>query len=142
MRLKLPKIVRPIGLGDYAPEMKFQEDGKTPAVVHVWINPPAALLARHGELRRRAEAANKRLGPPAPNDDELKYLAAELSEVGRSLAELYAELWSQGAEPATHWTAEDVLQLSANDANPDLFGWLTNRTVLLINEYRTGLRKN
>ena len=142
MKLNLPKLIRPIPLADYAPEMEFQEDGKTPAVVQVWVNPPQALLAQHGELRQRADAANKRLGRDAPAGDDLKALALELSEVGQALAALYAELWSQHADPETHWTADGVLALSANDTNPDLFGWLTSRTVRLINEHRSGLRKN
>ncbi len=142
MKLNLPKIIRPIPLAEYAPEMEFQEDGKTPAIVYAWINPPAPLLVRHGELRQRADAANKRLGRDAPMGEELKALAAELTEVGRGLAALYAELWSQHADAGTHWSEADVLELSSNDANPDLFGWLTSRTVQMVNAHRSGLRKN
>jgi len=139
MKLNLPKITQPIPLADYAPEL-VHDDG-SPAVVHAWVNPPTALLTRHAELRRQATEATRRIqATTAPS--ELAAAAQAAVGVGAELAEIYAELWSQAKDPATHWTAEDVKTVAASEANPALFRWLTGRTFAAINAYRNGLRKN
>lgn len=136
MKFNVPKIVRPVALTDYAPELTH-DDG-TPAVVQVWANPPAALLTRHRELSQRGQTALAALKA----DGDKAAAVAELNAIGAALADLFAELWSQHADPATHWTAEDVTELANSDANPALYGWLTRRTLAVIGEYRGALRKN
>jgi len=144
MNFKIPKIIRPITLTDYAPEMVHDDgpDAGKPSAVYVWVNPPALLLTRHGELRAQASRANKQLTTAASDKAALSAVAQELSSVGGGLAPLYAELWSQHADAQTHWTTQDVLDLANNEANPALFGWLTSRTIMAISDHRAGLRKN
>ncbi len=140
MKLNLPKITQAIPLADYAPEL-VHDDG-SPAVVYAWVNPPAALLTRHAELRQRITEADHHLRGGALKGELLAAVVREMTGLGEALAALFAELWSQHADPATHWTAADVMELAANDANPALFGWLTNGTIAAINKHRSGLRKN
>lgn len=140
MKLNIPKLTRPMPLTDYAPELTH-DDG-SPAVVQVWVNPPQALLTRHAELRARGQAALKRVKEVGDDQAAAAEVVAEIGAVGAALAALFAELWSQHADPATHWTPADVLEVANSEANPALYGWLTGRTVALIGEYRSGLRKN
>ena len=138
MKLNLPKITQAIPLADYAPEL-VHDDG-SPAVVYAWVNPPAALVTRHRELARRGLAALEAL--KAADAEQQAHGAGEMTAIGGELAVLFAELWSQHADPATHWTAAEVTALANNDANPALYGWLTGRTIRQIQNYRAGLRKN
>lgn len=142
MKLNLPKIVRPIPLADYAPEMEFQEDGKTPAVVWAWVNPPAALMARQRELQRQAQEGAQRIRAAGANQAAITEIGLGLVGVGNETAAVFAELWSQHTDQDTHWTAEEVKAVAGSEANPALYGWLVRRTIDLINGYRSGLRKN
>ena len=141
MKLNLPKITQAIPLADYAPELAKHDDG-SPAVVQAWINPPAPLLVRHANLRQRITELDRQIRGGTLTGDPLAAAVREMTGLGEALAALFAAVWSQHADPATHWTAADVMELAANDANPALFGWLTNGTIAAINKYRSGLRKN
>lgn len=136
MKLAFPKIVRPVALTEFAPEM-VHDDG-SPAVVQVWINPPAVRMTLYLELSRRGQAALAAL----KGDGDKTAVVEELNAIGGNLSALFSELWSQHADPATHWSVADVNEVANSDANPALYGWLTRRTLALIGEYRSGLRKN
>lgn len=140
MKLTFPKITQPIDLADYAPEMK-QDDG-TPALVYAWVNPPATLINTHAALRARAQVALQKIKEAGGDDAVRAEQLRELNAVGLGLQAVFAELWSARSNPATHWTAEEVAALAANEENPALYAWLTNRTLAAINAYRGGLRKN
>lgn len=142
MKLTFPKITQPIDLVDYAPEM-VQDDG-TPALVYVWVNPPAALMNAHAALRARAQVAMKKVKDAEASQDEAATLAVvrELADVGTALFDVFAQLWSARSDEATHWTAEEVKELANNVENPALYSWITSRTIAAINEYRGGIRKN
>lgn len=140
MKLNIPKITQAIPLADYAPEL-VHDDG-SPAVVRAWVNPPAALLTRHAELRARGQAALKRVKEVGDDKTAAAEVVAEIAAVGAALSELFAELWSQHADPATHWTPAEVLEVANSEANPALYGWLTGRTIAAIGGYRSGFRKN
>lgn len=140
MKLNLPKLIRPIPLAEYAPEMEFQEDGKTPAIVYAWINPPAPLLARFDELRASGAAALEKIKGAAP--EAVAAASGAFDEIAAGIHAVYAELWSQQADQATHWTVQDVRALANNSENPTLYSWLTGRTLQMIREHRSGLRKN
>lgn len=140
MKLNLPKIVRPVRLGDFAPEFEKRDDG-TLAEVMVWINPPAPVVARYEELRARGVQVLEKIKGSQDDADALTAARAEFEAVAASLQALYAELWSQaGAE--THWTAAEVKELAGDTENPTLFRWLTGRTIQMIYEHRSDLRKN
>lgn len=140
MKLTVPKLIRPIALTDYAPELTH-DDG-SPAVVQAWVNPPQALLTRHAELTTRGRAALARVQDAKDNPAAAAEVVAEISAVGAGLSDLFAELWSQHDDASTHWTPAEVTELANSEANPALYGWLTGRTITLIREYRSGLRKN
>ena len=139
MKLNLPKIIRAIRLGDYAPEFEKRDDG-TLAEVQVWINPPAPLLARYDELRARGAAELEKVKGAAP--EAVAADTGAFNELAAGIHAVFAELWSQHADPATHWTPEDVHALANNSENPTLYGWLTGQTAQMIREHRSGLRKN
>jgi len=116
MKINFPKIVRPLPLSEYAVEI-------TP-VLQVWVNPPRDFLDRFGKF---AEAAKdpKRL-------DEFR-------------GQLYAwvsELLSQG-EMDSRITAEELWQMvdETMSTDPQFWGWLQNKIIAMIKEYRT-TRKN
>ena len=140
MKLNIPKITQAIPLTDYAPEL-VHDDG-SPAVVWAWVNPPAALINTHSALRARAQAALKTIKEAGGDQAVQAAQMHELREVGAGLQAVFAELWSARSDPETHWTPEEVAALANNAENPALYGWLTNRTLAAINEYRSGLRKN
>lgn len=114
MKIIVPPLVRPIYLTDYAPELK--DESGAPVVVWVWVNPPVAWIARlNAGLTDRQSGVN--------------------------LDEMYAEAWSQHADPATHWSAEDVRALIAHETDPALFVWLARRTREEIEAHRAGEKK-
>ena len=137
MKLTFPKIVRPVALTEFAPEL-VHDDG-SPAVVQVWINPPAARMTHYLDLSREGAAAMALLRKA---EGDKAAAVAEINRVGGELSALFAELWSQHADPTTHWTVEEVSALARSDANPALYDWLTRRTLALIDEYRSALRKS
>lgn len=107
MRFQIPRLVRPLPLAEYAPELGA-------VTVFVWVNPPGEFL-------------NRREG---------------LDEVG--LYAWIAEMWSQGQDPGTHWTADDVRALVSGDitdTDPGLWRWLMRRTWELIAEHRAQAKK-
>ena len=82
--------------------------------VFVWVNPPGEFLDRRNTL----------------------------DEAG--LYPWWAELWSQGQEPGTQWTAEDVKALiegEAADTDPGLWRWLVRRTWEMIADHRAQQKK-
>ena len=139
MRFQVPKIVRPLALTDYAPEM-VKPGTAEPLLVWVWVNPPVALLDAYDEALERGRELAARLDKAA-GDDEIRALAQELSANGRRFAEWFAEIWSQGKDEGTHWTAQDVLDMGSNETDPGLHSWLSARTRELIRAHREGQQK-
>jgi hypothetical protein len=157
MKFSIPKIVQPLPLTGYAPEA-VTESG-APAVVWVWVNPPHAFLQRRNAAGTRGQAAAARMArfaqeratagkrrrgrgaPPAALQTEVDQLAAELEAIGWEMAGWYAELWSQGADPATHWTADEVVALDASETDPGLGRWIKDRSVEMVNAHREGQAK-
>jgi len=128
MNLLIPKITRPVPLTDYAPELvaaPVTEGAATePITVHVWVNPPRALL---DEYWNAVEAAQKAV--------------AGAGEWNGFFADWYAQLWSQHPDSATHWTAQAVKTLAASDTDPALYVWLVQKSHELIAAHRRGEKK-
>jgi hypothetical protein len=82
-----------------------------PAVVKVWVNPTRDMLQKFTEL---------------PADDE-------------AVLAWYADLLSQDSDPATHWTAEELQQLS--DADPAIWQWLAAQCWDALGAHREALQK-
>lgn len=118
MRITVPKVVRPLKVAEYA-----QEFGEL--VIPVWVNPPRDLL---GELI-----------------DCLKTVPEETREERAHRAiEIIAELWSQGSDQETHWTADEVITLASEtmETDPQFWPWLRERTFDMIGEHRKQEKKS
>ncbi len=133
MQFAIPKIVRPIRLTEYAAE--FVEGG-SPVTVWVWVNPPRDRMREFLALFAERDEAKT---IPAEGRDQA--WADKWLDLGRRVCELLAELWSQKADPDTHWTVEQVGQLAANETDPMLYPWLVGETLRLITEHRAGVSK-
>ncbi len=116
MELKIPKIVRPLRLEDYASEMSGTE-------LQVWVNPPQALITRWDDVMLKR------------NDS-----AERAQDMLRACDEIMSELWSQGSEPVT---AEDIgrLRKETEDTDPGLVTWLMQHTWQMIYEHRLQRKK-
>lgn len=137
MKFIIPPVLRVVELSEYHPDFEKGTDG-APVRVHVWVNPTAELLREYDDLAARRIKCSDEV---AKTDDQQKLmtLAAEYVAVGNGLGEWYAKLWSRHADATTHWTGDDVLDMSA--ADPALYGWLTRHTWELIGEHRTAQKK-
>jgi len=141
MQISIPKVVRPLPLRDYAPEY-----GET--ALFVWCNPPArAMHACREQMLRGAELRdeiNSLL--TAKNVDisaRMAEIAAELAAIGHEVVAWLAEVWSQG--PAeTRMRPDEIETLISEAAENDgrLYSWLLGQTLRLIDEYRSGIKKN
>lgn len=106
MQIQIPRLVQPLPLADYAPELGA-------VTIFVWVNPPIEFLRRRETL----------------TDDEIDAW--------------WVELWSQGSDPGTRWTAEDLQRLitETSSTDPGLWPWLARRTWELIGEHRAAAKK-
>ncbi len=160
MIIKLPKIVKPLKIGEYAPGSEEE--------IQVWVNPPVKLLqeydetiAKTGEILR--EIAKKvttdkktedehfdteKPVEPATVEDGNKEppvkvaFQDELEKIGARQIGILSELWSQGPED-THYSVEEIQQLieGTRDTDPNFWTWLKNTTILMIVQHRNDLKK-
>jgi len=116
MKINIPPIVRDLPLKDYAPEMNG-------GVVKVWVNPTRDFTRRMIDIKPPTDAKESdwKDGIPPQN------------------AEWFAELFSQDADPATHWTDAELQEVFQTD--PALWGWLQAQAWNLIGEHIAGLEK-
>ncbi len=94
MRINIPRVVVPVSLAEYAPELQGQ-------ALHVWVNPPMEKL---NEFR----ALVAQVGERVAGADE-------------SILRWYAEMWSQGPQD-TQWTLAELRDIEAQD--PAFLSWL------------------
>lgn len=114
-KIEVPKIVRPMCLNEYAPEL-----GET--VIHVWVNPPRRLLEELADCQPGAAAGDEAMA--------------------RRGLEIMAELWSQGPE-GTQWTVDELLALgnATVETDPSLWPWLSAKTMRMVTEHRAHAKK-
>jgi hypothetical protein len=106
------------------------------------------------EWRQKAGAfLGRELGEAEEIGAELKALVLDetgLETMRRSFETLlerrlawFAMIWSQGSDPATHWTPAEVRQLKEQTAgnDPQFFGWLCSKTIAMIGEHRNQQKK-
>lgn len=132
MRIIVPPITRPIPLTDYAPEL-VRDDG-APVTVWAWVNPPARLIREMLALQERSRVVREQLAAGVQD-------GAEIADIADAVAAWYAAIWSQHTDPATHWTAAEVRELTASETDPGLDAWLKSRTWDAIAEHRTAQKK-
>lgn len=119
MKIDIPKIVRPLYLNEYAPELGS-------AVIHVWVNPPRAIKDRYTDLF--GQIKDTKPGTP------------EFIELSHQFAAWYAEIWSQGPVE-TRWTPEEVEQVAEYETDPQFYRWLVKRSWALIDQHQMGEQK-
>jgi hypothetical protein len=133
-------ITRELKLTDYDESLVITgENG--PKSIHVWVNPPRSMLDEREALRKRSLVAYKAMQAAGDDQEKLKAVALEMAEIGQVLEGWYARLWSQHPDPATHWTADDLRELAANDTDPQLYSWLIERSADMAREHRAFAKK-
>jgi len=136
LKIKIPKIIRPLKLADYAPE--YEE-----AVLDVWVNPPSDVTDGINVVIRRTNEAFEAL-KAAKTDEEAKRLRDELDTLGTQMAELFSRVWSQGKDPERHMSLDDITALVEEcDQNGEpIYSWMTGESWRMILEHRVGIKKN
>lgn len=136
------KIVRPLDLREYAAEMETE--------ILVWVNPPRALLIENaglaaavGAIRDELRALTVDTGEEEKARSRGAELARRLNEIGAEQAQILSQLWSQGTDPAAHWSTEEILDLATRcmETDPALYLWLRERTFQMIADHRAGQKK-
>lgn len=142
----IPKITQRIDLAEYHESFAGQ-------VVDVWVNPPRAVKAERERIAYHYALLNAQLqsAPPVAAQKSLPAFFGRLFEFAKGtheqrlralttrMQEWFVQVWNAGDEPQWHWTANEVQLLYESD--PAMFGWLTTRTVKLMEEWRTEQKK-
>lgn len=130
MKIDIQTILRVIELSGYDERMK-------PGQVFVWVNPTRAFLDVRARLMADLAIKDIKAETSAEN---VELTTAKYSVFNSGMMAWYAELWSQSADVESHWTAEEIEQLSAVD--PSFFNWLVRESAQVMREHRTGEKKN
>lgn len=158
MRINIPPITRPLSLGELAPELEA-------TALQVWVNPPdvelskfykalaamalqATVVEKLDKESKEAQLALTVDGEEVQAEAAMKAAAAVQEaqvEFERLIDErnaILAKFWSQGPDPATHMTAEELKQseLELLPANPSAIMFLIGRTLQMIREWRTDIK--
>jgi hypothetical protein len=131
MKIDVPKITRPVDLGDYAEELR----GKT---LFVWVNPPVSLLSEYFSLQ---DAIKREVEQAEADENHVPDSKALESQAAR-IREILAELLSQGPLEL-RMSADEVseLLLQTADTDPQLYPWLVNAIFAKIGEHRMRQKK-
>lgn len=158
MDIKIPKLVQPLDLSEYAPELKGQ-------VLHVWVDPPRKifqqydLLVIEAEQKVAEEMEDDAPAQAAVQDEEapavlkpFEQLKANLKRLltirrkraesraegtDKQILEWYAVIWSQ--QSGSTWSVRDIMALE--EENPSFFAWLIEQTWRMIRENRERNKK-
>lgn len=146
-KFNIPKIVRPLELAAYAPELAA-EIGAAPSPIQMWINPPRCLLERfvdlQAQIRTTAEQISKAIEKKKQVDQQqIKVLADGMAGLGDGMAAWWSEVWSQG-DADRHWTKDQVreFQLRCMNEDPALWDFIVEGCWQLVREHRERARKN
>jgi hypothetical protein len=136
MEIKIPKIVRALPLSEYAHEYGD-------AVMQVWVNPPKARTDEMRELLGWFDTALAE-ARKCKDKERREVLKNELNGLGERIGEWLAEIWSQGSDPLTRMSIEDVRALAetTQENDPGLYKYLVGRTWSMILDHRMGIKKN
>ncbi len=153
--LRIPKLVIPLDLGGYSPELAGES-------IQVWVDPPRRLRQAYDnllvdvqqiEIQRAASATPDAAATPQSDAAQdrfagfLKNAQALLNLRKKTIArgartdtrilEWYLEIWSQGSQPFTLAELERI-----EDENPAFLGWMIGETWRMIQENQARLKKN
>jgi hypothetical protein len=149
MQITIPKVLKRLSLSAYAAELD--------TCFIVWVNIPAAMRSSFEDRRRDSVAAvgeriqlQRKLEACKPADKKKAELQQQLDANDKKLQALesafhafFAEVWSQGADEASHVSVSDIHKLieDARDTDPSFYFWLTGETVSMIDEHRQAKKK-
>jgi hypothetical protein len=119
MKINFPRIIRPVDLGEYAPEMKEQR-------IFVWVNPPTGDLAAMLDSYKLSLVGEQ----------------AEKETAAKAYIESLSVLLSQG-EKDSHVSPAELQELrdGTRETDPAFWVWLMARVMDEINGHRRGLKK-
>jgi len=149
MKINIPKVVIPVSLAEYAPELQ----GK---FLHVWVNQPRERLREYDDLvtemqersmaeaRKSVESQTSKVVPQGDDKgqegrtstvmekvfDQIRAMLRFKRErkadgIDVKLLKWYAEMWSQGPDD-TKWTVDELQELEAQD--PAFLSWCIARS--------------
>ncbi len=124
MKIDIPVICADVALSEY-------DERLSPAVIKVWVNPTRQFLRERDEMIAGISSMKTAENPVT---EEV------LEPFNNAMMDWYARLWSKGADPETHWTADEVRVL--NETDPSLFHWLLTRSGQVMREHRENEKKN
>jgi hypothetical protein len=137
-KFEFKKITRPVDLSNYAAEYSG-------ASFQVWVNPSRVVLADWYEMRAAyVELISEAQTQPSNEAMVLELRGARFVALNARINAWLATLWSQDEDADTHWTSEEVDQLvtTMTDTDPQAWAWLLNECLTVIQNYRSGERKN
>ena len=155
--IQVPKVVKELDMGDYHPDLKGE-------VFHVWVNLSRkahktyfeyqSALRAWSKKEKELEAELKSKLKEAVANDWNKSQRQEISdgygkfftdhldefqELSETIYVWYSEIWSQGEDPETHFSVEEVgviSEVSKEYDNDDAWIWVTTQTQAMIIGYR------
>lgn len=139
MKLKIPKVLKVIDLGDYAPELTGQ-------IVQVWVNPPREVKRQYNDATAKHFADVSAIRRPTPEEieqgvedhSEADYQALKVA-LNRTQLAWWAHIFSQGNNAENHWTGEELEALDVQD--PAFLGWLIVRADKLMQDHQQNQKK-
>lgn len=148
--IKIPKLVLPIDLGDYAPELAGE-------ILNVWVDPPRrmlqeydALIADVQEKELKRVSADLKTPPQESTPMFQSFLASAKTLLQARKKNIehaegtdarilcwYVDIWSQGEHSLT---LDEVKRIE--EENPAFLGWLIGETWRMIHDNRIRQKKN
>lgn len=138
MKINVPKVIRKLPLAGY--EVEFE------GALEVWVNPPRDILINEFKLRTESALLAKILGQTTEDDEKnsgvREKTIARIAEIGKERMKIYSELWSQGSEDS-RMSAEEIETMikAVFSTEPNLFAWMTDSTLTMINDHREVQKK-
>ncbi len=136
MKINILHILKEIPLADY-------NAGMAPAVVLVWVNPPRKFMQRRATAMRELDARKLMARKKSESGDGFVVdpvaLEKLVTEFNQTMMQWYSELLSKGEDPESHWSPEELAELSENE--PSLHMWLIKQVERNIRDHRDGAKK-
>lgn len=129
MKFDIPKIVLSLDLALY-------HEGFAGKFLHVWVNPPRAIKQARVRLIRESAGIKESTGL---SSEELARMQTKTENLLERMFAWFAEIWSQGDDPETHWTVAEIQTVYG--ADPAFHRWLVANTVRMMDDFRADAKK-
>lgn len=134
MKFDIPKIIKPLEMSEYDERMAG-------LALQVWVNPPSGVHGSYWKAQSELYKLSKELESLKDSDaKQITDLNARIEKVNRDIFAWFSNIWSQGEDPETHASVEEIEAMT--DEDPALWGFVTSGTMRLIREHRDNQRKN